>query len=208
MNARQQHLFTTTALYMGVAVPILYFGIQLLAAPFFPNYSFVDHVASLLGSDLSTFPAIFNIGAIITGITACIASFGFLRALQKLGVHWLLAWLTCAVLLLAALGNLWAGLFPMPDSRHGANPFAVGLFATPFLLPVVLWRLRNSRTLKIYFLVNILLFVILVLSKSGVMPLQLFNHEGIFQRTFALVTFAPIGVSAYVLARHIKNINK
>jgi hypothetical membrane protein len=204
MNTRQQHLFTTTALYMGVTVPIFYFGIQLLAAPFFPNYSFVDHVASLLGSDLSTFPAIFNIGAIVTGIVACIASFGFLRGLQKLGVHWLLAWLTCVVLLSAALGNLWAGIFPMPDSRHGANPFAVGVFATPFLLPVVLWKVRNSSILKIYFLVNILLFTVLVLSKSGVMPLKLFNHEGIFQRTFAFVAFVPIGVAAYFLAKRIQ----
>jgi hypothetical membrane protein len=208
MNTRQQHIFTTTALYMGVAVPILYFGIQLLATPFFPNYNFVDHVASLLGSDLSTFPAIFNIGAIVTGILACIASFGFLRALQKLGVHWLLAWLICAVLLSAALGNLWAGIFPMPDPRHSANPFAIGLFATPFLLPLVLWKLRNSKFIEIYFLVNILLFIVLVLSKSGVMPLELFNHEGIFQRTFAFVAFAPIGVSAYMLAQQLKNINK
>jgi hypothetical membrane protein len=198
---QKQDTFTKIALYMGVAVPILYFGIQLLAAPFFPNYNFVDHVASLLGSDLSTFPAIFNIGAIVTGILACIASFGFLRALPMLGVHWLLAWLTCGVLLSAALGNLWAGIFPMPDPRHGANPFAVGLFATPFLLPIVLWRLRNSSTLKIYFLVNIFLFAFLVLSKSGVMVLELLNHEGIFQRTFAFIAFAPIGVTAYFLAK-------
>lgn len=193
---------------MGVAVPCLYFGIQLLAAPFFPNYSFADHIASLLGSDLSTFPALFNVGAIVTGVVFIIASFGFLRALRKLGIHWLLAWLTFGVLLSAALGNVWAGLFPMPDPRHSANPFAIGLFATPFLLPIALWRLPNPKTIKIYFLVNILLFGILVMSKSGVMSLELFDHEGIFQRTFALVAFAPIGVSAYTLARHIRNSNK
>ncbi|MGL4609682.1 MAG: DUF998 domain-containing protein, partial [Trueperaceae bacterium] len=191
ITLQQRDSFIKRMLYLGIAVPFLYFGIQLLAAPFFPNYSFVDHVASLLGFDLSTFPALSNISAIVTGCVFIIASFGFLRALQKLKVHWLLTWLTFAVLLSGALGNVWAGLFPMPDPRHGANPFAVGLFVTPFLLPVILWKLLNPST-KLYFVVNILLFGLLVLSKSGMMLLGLLQSERIFQRVFACIAFFPI----------------
>ena len=203
---RRRNTFTNMALYVGITIPILYFGIQLLAAPFFPDYNFVDHEASLLGSDLSTFPALFNMGAILIGIVATIASFGFLLALQQLGMHWLLSWLICGILLIGALSHLWAGLFPMPDARHGANPFAIALFATPFLLPIVLWRLSNSKAIKIYFLVNILLFGILALFKSGVMSLGLLNHEGVFQRVFAFIAFVPIAVSSYGLTRQLETI--
>ena len=81
------------ALGCGIMVPMLYFGNQLLAAPFFPNYSFLSMDASLLGSDLAIYPAIFNIGAIITGIATIIASVGFLLALQQLATNPLLTWL-------------------------------------------------------------------------------------------------------------------
>ena len=65
------------ALVSGIVVPILYFGTQLLAAPFSPDYSFLSMVASVLGSDLALYPAIFNTGAIITGIVTITASVGF-----------------------------------------------------------------------------------------------------------------------------------
>jgi hypothetical membrane protein len=67
----------TFALRIGVAVPFLYLGIQIIAAPFFPGYSFLSMEASLLGSDLAIYPAIFNIGAIITGIVTIIARLDF-----------------------------------------------------------------------------------------------------------------------------------
>lgn len=193
---------TSVALYMGMAVPICYFGIQLIAAPFFPDYSFVNHAASLLGSDLSTFPLIFNVGAVLTGVIAIIASFGFLGALLQLKAHWILTWLTFFILLSAALGHLWAGIFPMPDPRHGANPFGSAFFLLPFLLPVVLWKF-GSRAIRIYFLLNILFFGLLALSKSRFITIDLFTHEGIFQRTLAFIAFVPITVSAYALLQRL-----
>jgi hypothetical membrane protein len=55
------------------AVPVLYCGAQLVAAWFYPGYSFPGHSASELGSDRSTFPAMLNVGAIMTGITTLFA---------------------------------------------------------------------------------------------------------------------------------------
>ena len=51
------------SLFAGVAVPLLYFGAQAIAAPFFPDFNFWAHTASLLGSDLSTRPDVLNGGA-------------------------------------------------------------------------------------------------------------------------------------------------
>src|SRR5580765_5841019 len=87
---------TTIALRMGIAVPIIYFGVQLLAAPFYPGYSFLSRDASTLGSPGSSFPAILNVGAIATGVAALVASVGLVSALRHLHVSAAVAWLTAA----------------------------------------------------------------------------------------------------------------
>lgn len=194
------------ALGCGIMVPMLYFGNQLLAAPFFPNYSFLSMDASLLGSDLAIYPAIFNIGAIITGIATIIASVGFLLALQQLATNPLLTWLTALAILLNGLGSLWAGLFPMPDPRHGDNPFAVGIFLFPLLLTFTLWNHRNARLIKIYLIITNLLFIALVPIMSGVSGINTQGYQGLLQRIAALVFFLPISVGAYFLIQRTKNL--
>jgi hypothetical protein len=47
---------TRVALGLGIAVPFLSYGTQIIAAPFCPGYSFRAQAASLLGSDLSMIP--------------------------------------------------------------------------------------------------------------------------------------------------------
>jgi len=123
-----KEIFLVLTLGSGIEVPILYFGIQFLAAPFFPGYSFSSMIASVLGSDLAIYPAIFNIGTIITGIATIIASVGFLLALQRIGTNPYLTWLTSLAVLLNGLGILQVGFFPLPDPRHNSNLATVGLF--------------------------------------------------------------------------------
>jgi hypothetical membrane protein len=72
------------ALGMGVAVPFLYFGIQVVASLFWPGYSFLNQDASTLGSASSRFPAIFNVGSIVVGVLTLVASLAFMRAFQLL----------------------------------------------------------------------------------------------------------------------------
>lgn len=129
---------------MGMAVPFLYFGTQMIAAPFFPRYSFLSMPASLLGSDLAIHPAIFNTGAIITGLATLIASVGFLRALHQLDANPILAWLTSIAIALNGLGSLWAGLIPLPNPRHGIQSFCAGHLpaASPFSCHLVEERRR------------------------------------------------------------------
>ncbi len=195
----------TFALGCGIVVPMLYFGNQLLAAPFFPDYSFLRMDASLLGSDLAIYPAIFNIGAIITGIATIMASVGFLLALQQLATNPLLTWLTALAILLNGFGSLWAGLFPMPDPRHGDNPFAVGIFLFPLLLMFALWNRSNARPIKIYLIVTNLLFIALVPIMSGASGIDTQGYQGLLQRIAALVFFVPISVGAYFLIQRTKN---
>ena len=185
------------ALGSGIVVPILYFGIQFLAAPFFPGYSFLSMIASLLGSDLAIYPAIFNIGAMITGVATIIASVGFLLALQHLRTNPFLTWLTSLAVLLIGLMNLWAGFFPMPDPRHGSNPFEVGMFLFPILLIFALWKLSNARPIKTYLIISTLLGIALIPIMSGASGINTQGYEGLLQRIVALALVVPIGVGSY-----------
>ena len=195
------------ALGSGMVVPILYFGTQLLAAPFFPGYSFLSMVASLLGSDLALYPAIFNVGAIITGIATIIASVGFLLALQHLGTNFVLTWLTSLAVLLNGLGSLWAGVFPMPDPRHGSNPFTVGIFLFPILLTLALWKRSDARPIKTYLIITNLIFIALIPIMSGVAGIHTQGYQGLLQRIAALVFFVPISVGSYFLIQRIKKLS-
>jgi hypothetical protein len=49
-------------LRLGIVIPFLDYGIQVAAAPFFPDFSFVSTTASEMGSSLSQHPSVFNTG--------------------------------------------------------------------------------------------------------------------------------------------------
>jgi hypothetical protein len=195
---------TVFALLAGITVPLLYFSTQIIAAPFYPDYSFLTMVASVLGSDLAIYPAIFNVGAIITGIATLIASLGFLLALQRLEVNPVFAWLTSIAVFLNGLGSLWAGFIPLPDPRHGSNPFVVGVFTLPALLAATLWKRSDARLMKVYLILTNLLFIALIPVMSGAAGLDTRGYQGLLQRIIALVFFPPIGVGAYFLIKRIK----
>ena len=195
------------ALGSGIVVPILYFGTQLLAAPFFPDYSFLSMVASVLGSDQAIYPAIFNTGAMITGIATIIASVGFFLALQYLGTNPFIAGLTSLAVLLNGLGSLWAGFFPLPDPRHGSNPFTVGIFLFPILLTFAVWKLSNATPIKIYLIITNLLFIALIPIVSGASGINTQGYQGLLQRITALVFFMPISVGSYFLLKRTKPVS-
>lgn len=202
-----------------MAVPILYFGIQLLAAPFFPGYSFLRCDASTLGSDGSSFPLIFNVGAIIQGGVTLIAAWGFVHAFRLLGVNAILTWLTSLAVIVCGLASMNAGVFPLPDPRHTEGPLAIvgiGMLLLPVLLPAALWKLPDSRRLKVYFIVNLIAFVALIPIMSGLIQRMnimmgvdipgyqsfLNNCQGLLQRIVALIVIGPIGVASWALARY------
>lgn len=195
---------TRIALTMGIAVPFLYFGTQLVAAFFYPDYSFLTQAASELGSNRAPYPFIFNIGAILTGLVTLIAAVGFLRGLREIGTSPLWAWLVTIAIVLNGFGSIWAGIFPLPDPRHSANPFVIGNFVLPALLLIALWKQNNARAIKTYLIITILLFLALIPIMSGMAGIDIRGYQGLLQRVIAFVFFPPIAVGAYFLAQRIK----
>ena len=190
----QDHL-TSMALGFGIAVPFLYFGSQIVAALFFPGYSFLSQSAIQLGSDLARYPAVFNIGAIVTGFTTIIASWGFLRGLNGVGTPRALIWVTAAVVALSALMHLWAGVFPMPNPRHGQNPFQIAAVALPVVIGAAVWK-EVRAPVRVYFVATVLALAALMFN---VVPLDRQLYDGLFQRLLALAVFPSVGVGSYLV---------
>jgi len=199
-----RNVLALAALRLGFAVPFLYYGIQAAAAPSFPDFSLVGTTASELGSDRSERPAVFNAGIIVLGAVTLVAAVGFLLALRRLGAHPLLAWATGVAVALNGLQTLWAGIFPLPDPRHGGHPaFVVGMLLLPALLAVATWRRTRSRVVRAYFAATLVLLAVMVPVMSGVSGLDMHAYRGLVQRVFTLAVFPPVGVAACVLARRV-----
>ena len=188
---------TTLMLWAAFAMPLLYFGVQLMAVPFYPGYHFATDTASMLGTSVSRHPGIFNTGAILTGIAGLGGAFGLFLGLRRATARWLRI-LIAIGLLSNGVMSLKAGLYPMPDPRHATWQFLLFPFLiTPLLLLVATWR--ASIWLRIYLLLDIICLLWLMPSMMHrVAPIW---PEGTMQRLFALVTFLPIGVVAFALLR-------
>ncbi|HEY9137887.1 MAG TPA: DUF998 domain-containing protein [Terriglobus sp.] len=192
---------TRTCLAFAVAIPIVYFGTQLIAAPFFPQYSFTQQAASLLGSPASHLPWIFNTGAMLTGICATIGAYGLYHALRtKAGL--ILSALIGIAVLVVGITSFKAGLYPLPDPRHSSWQFLTAfIILLPFVLFLASWRMRASVALRGYLLLSLLLLMAVIACMSGVIHIPGLGG-GILQRLLAIATFFPVGVMAYVLRKH------
>jgi hypothetical membrane protein len=202
------------ALSLGLVLPVLYFGIQLIAAPFYPDYSFLNRDASTLGSAGSKAPWIFNTGALLVGAVEVLVAFAFFTALRRARAGLVLAALYSLALASAAIGSLNAFLHPLPDPRHTSGLLSI-LGAGPILLTplsiAVLWRLEARR---LAVLVAVLCLAVVPVMTGLVQRLSmqagvefagyqafLNGYHGLIQRLGALLLFGPIAVIAYVLRR-------
>jgi hypothetical membrane protein len=190
----QRQGFSYALLRCAVAVPFCYFGIQLLAAPLYPNYDFIRLAASDLGSPASSLPLLFNLGAALSGFVTLLAAFGIWHGLEQTGTPKVLVWLTAAAVAVIGLGNFWAAMYPMPHPLHSANPSLLGFILMPFLMAGSLWHNAKAR-------VSLLLPVVLMLAMILIRAFNLIEApiEGVLQRLIALAAFAPIGIGGWVL---------
>jgi hypothetical protein len=192
------------SLLAGAIVPFLYFGAQGLAAPFFPAFSFWAHTASVLGSDLSTRPAILNAGAALSGTAGLAASYGLFRALRHHGVWLVVTVLVAACSISMGLASLWAATHPLPDPRHNPGILGAGMFAAPFLVLLASLALPRAAGLKWYLVANVLAFFLVASLYAGLFPVDLRGYAGAVQRLGALVMLVPIPVLCFWLLRHTR----
>jgi len=192
---------TRVGLAAGIATPFLYFGTQLVAAPFYPGYSFLSQVASELGSDRAASPTVFNVGVFLTGIATLLAAFGIGRALRTAGIRPAWVWVVALALISCGAGSINAGFFHLPNPRHNPGLLGAGMFVLPLVLPLATWKLPHARGLNVYLVGNIVYIAVLAPVMGGAFGLDTHAYQGLLQRLFALTLFLPIGIVSWFLLR-------
>jgi hypothetical membrane protein len=198
-----RHSLVSASLRLGICIPFVYFGIQLLAVPFYPGFNILVNSASDLGTAHSLKPWIFNLGAIATGLITFASVYGFYQSLRSSGTNVLLTALICLSLMCYGTSSLAAGLFPMPHPYHGGGPVQFGIILGPALFVGAFWKRRRGSGWVFWCLAACLaLFaVVLVLMRPGVTGVNTDPIMGLLQRILAVAGFAPLGLAAYDLLK-------
>lgn len=190
---------THALLWAAVAVPFLYYGMMLVSAAFYPGYSHVTQYASELGSSQARYPAIFNIGTILTGAAMIAAGVGIHRAVAAAGARRGLSLLAGACVVLFGVSLVMGGMFPMPDPRHAAFGLGMAMLPAPLVLAVALWKRPGLRTLAGFLLANGVVMLALFAIMMGVGALVTRGNVGLFQRAYSLTVFPWVGIAGHVL---------
>ncbi len=211
-----------SSLACAVAVPLAYFGAQVLGAAFYPGFSVLRDVASLLGSSSSSAPAVFNTavyGVALVSLLAAPGLFAGVRAglLPQLNTakgmqgtaRWRIVAATVIALLAAAcvlsfgLASAWAATYPLPDPRHNPGPLGVGMFAAPFVALLCAVHLPRARALRWACVACVLGFGAVAAVYSGQIEIDRAAYNGLLQRAGALVMLAPLALVALWLLRRM-----
>ncbi len=192
-DLQSRGFLTRISLASAGYMPVIYYGAQLVAAPFYPGYSFSHEMASTLGTSHSRQPWIFNLALMLTGIAAIIGSFGLYQTFRARSSPWL-ALLTALAVACTGFASFKAGVFPLPDPRHGSGGFVLSLtLITPLLMLIAIRRRERLQGLRAYLFASVLLLIpIFPLFKGKIIIAGL--DAGTLQRLLALVTYVPIGV--------------
>lgn len=197
--------FNRILLLGAVAVPFLYYGTMLIASVLYPGYSHVTQYASELGSASAPYPAVFNIGAILGGIAGVLGGIGVFRTLRVLGRGTVVPGLVALAIIGQAIGFIFAGMFPMPDERHGG--FGIGLLGMigPLFAAIAMRHApRDLRWVAPLLVLNTLLAIAMFAVMMGVGDLVTRGNVGIVQRVNSLTNMPWVGLLGWVLLRWLK----
>jgi glucans biosynthesis protein C len=190
-------------LVAGILIPVVYFGLLIIAPLIYPGFSYITRYASEMGSADARYPVVFNTGIMLCGVAGLLASFGFFHAVRRLGGSSLLAALTGLTLFLFGIATFMGGRFPMPDERHGAYGLGLAFQLAPLFLALALWRVRDLRGLCIFLLVVFAVMTFFIAVMMGVGGLVTRANVGLWQRGNALAGFPWLGIAAWRLRREL-----
>lgn len=193
---------TSLCLLAAAAMPIIYFGTQVVAASFYPGYSFSQQSESMLGTRFSRHPGIFNAGLMLAGIAAIVGALGLYRSFRAKN-HIVPSLVIGLAVACTGVLCLRSGIFPMPDPRHNSWGFLHYVtIVTPFLMLVGLLRQSHSSGLRAY-LVSCMTFLVLLgllISHRG--PIS-WLARGTLQRLISVATLVPVGVVGFFFWREL-----
>jgi glucans biosynthesis protein C len=172
---------------LGVVSPVLYFGAQLVCGLMTDGYSFMREAASDLGTSDRPYHRVFNGAAFATGCSLLCGGIGLLMVSMRPIPRRVAIIIVGVCCLSAGAAAVTAGLYPLPDVRHGGGPIGAGMFLTPF---AVAFALGNRPRLRPYLGLNIVVFVAAGAILSGGNP----AIAGLGQRLLAGAVFPALAL--------------
>ncbi|HEY6905272.1 MAG TPA: DUF998 domain-containing protein [Candidatus Acidoferrales bacterium] len=193
---------TRFCLLAAAAMPIIYIGTEVAAAPFYPGYSFSQQSESMLGTHFSKHPGIFNVGLMLAGFAALVGAFGLYRSFRARN-HPLPSLVLGLSVACTGVLCIRSGMFPMPDPRHNSWGFLHYVtFIMPFLMLVGLSKQSHSSGLRAY-LAGCMTFLVILGLLIGRGSQISWLARGTVQRLISLATFVPIGVVGFFFWREL-----
>ena len=193
----------STLLWGLILAPVFYYVALIGGSLLWPGYSHVTQYASELGSSASPSPMFFNGNVILCGLSALIGGLGLAHVLTLLsGSRWAVA--AGVSISLWGLAIIIAGLYPMPDNRHGAYGLAIVGQFTPLFAWLALRKVEGLSGLKTFlaviFVASFTLFAIMM----GVGGFVTRANVGIWQRINSAIGIPYLAILGWVLLQHVR----
>ena len=186
-------------LWAGVAVPVLYFGSVLAAAPFYPGFSFVRQFASELGAEGAPHPYILNTGLVGVGLAGILAGRSFWRTLLELGARPIAARWTGLLIAMFGVAIVMAGLFPHPSLLHWGFGLSIPFVVAPTVLAFGLRHRPEATPLRRYLLATNAMMIVLFIATLAAAHSPI---VGLCQLLYTLAAIPWLGVGAVALMRY------
>jgi hypothetical membrane protein len=185
---------------LAVAVPVLYFGVMLVAASTWPGYSHASRYVSELGGPEAPRPAIFNTGIVIMGVVCALSAWGVFGAARRVGGRGAMSAIAALCIALFGVAMVMGGLFPMPDERHGAFGLGFAMVFAPLFLALAFAGRPGFGGLVALLSASFVFMVATMAVMMGVGHLVTRANVGIWQRLNALAMFPWLGIAGAILA--------
>ena len=185
---------------LAVAVPVLYFGVMLVAASTWPGYSHVSRYVSELGGPEAPHPAIFNTGIVIMGAVCMLSAWGVFGAARRVGGRSAMSGLAALCIALFGVAMVMGGLFPMPDPRHGGFGLGFAMVFAPLFLALAFAGRPGFGGLVALLLASFVFMVATMAAMMGAGHLVTRANVGLWQRLNALAMFPWLGIAGAILA--------
>ncbi|MDO1558392.1 DUF998 domain-containing protein [Brevundimonas sp. 2R-24] len=187
----------------GVLAPVFGVAMLLAASALYPGFDHATQYLSELGGPTAANPHVFNIGLTVLGLTGIAAGAGFHLALTRRGLGTLSALLTAALMVVGSIALIIGAVFPWPDPRHLWINMGLGIQIAPLAL---IWALRRdapSKPLRLFLVIAWVAMLALTVITKHLVFQGLVNdaNVGLWERSYAFVLVAWIGVAAWWLLR-------
>ena len=176
-------------------LPLLFFIPVFLSGYLVDGYNPISqHASEITLTKFETAKTILNIGAILTGLSCILFSFGTLLLSHKR------LFLSSILIFIFGISMISNGLFPMGNPMHGFYGIGLSLIMLPF---ICCYEMKNVIKEKRFFRLSIFSgIIIFIYFWSMLIGLDPENYRGLTQRLASVVIFGWISYAAHSINKN------